>query len=181
MNCVTVSTRPGFSRGWAWVFVFCGLPLVLAQEGPKPVVVAPESEPGQRLEVSGAIFQSDGVTPVAGAEVHVYQTDKDGRYGRPGKAERHLHGDMVTDDQGRFRFSTIKPGSYPGTRAPAHIHMVLKVEGQSERRLELRFVGDPYLSEATVRREGGMGKFAQIQPLTEDGAGGLKCTWNIRL
>ena len=55
-------------------------PPVLASVGR----IAPESEPGTALVVHGRLFAADGRTPLAGAVVFAYHTDREGLYDRPG-------------------------------------------------------------------------------------------------
>jgi len=89
--------------------------------------IAPETEPGTALVVHGRAFAADGRTPLAGAIVFAYHTDRDGRYDRPG-APAHswrLKGWAKTGDDGRFEFRTIRPGPYPRRSEPAHIHLAL--------------------------------------------------------
>ncbi|HZN38858.1 MAG TPA: hypothetical protein VFD82_08635, partial [Planctomycetota bacterium] len=89
--------------------------------------IAPDDEPGTALVVHGRAFAADGRTPLAGAIVFAYHTDRDGRYDRPG-APAHswrLKGWAKTGDDGRFEFRTIRPGPYPRRSEPAHIHLAL--------------------------------------------------------
>lgn len=95
----------------AWIVI-----AALAAAGEPPALrVAPQEEPGTRLEIVGTVRGPDG-RPVAGADLHVYQTDAQGRY-TPECAmdEPHarLSGRVRTDEEGRFRLLTIRPGGYP--------------------------------------------------------------------
>jgi protocatechuate 3,4-dioxygenase, beta subunit len=38
---------------------------------------------------------------------------------------------LRTHWEGRYSFRTIRPGSYPGTRVPQHIHYEVTAEGQA--------------------------------------------------
>ena len=59
---------------------------------------------------------------------------------------------MLTDDDGRYRFITIRPGAYPwhnGAIAwrPAHIHFSLFGNVYAQRPVtQMYFAGDPLLS-----------------------------------
>lgn len=89
--------------------------------------IAPEAEPGTALVVHGRAFAADGRTPLAGAIVFAYHTDRDGRYdqrGAPAHSWR-LKGWARTGEDGRFEFRTIRPGHYPGGKDAAHIHFTL--------------------------------------------------------
>jgi protocatechuate 3,4-dioxygenase beta subunit len=110
---------------------------------------------GERILVSGRVLDVDG-RPQRGTLVEVWQANAAGRY----KHEVDQHpapldpnfsgaGRCLTDDEGRYRFITIKPGSYPwgnhfNAWRPAHIH--LSVFGRSfVQRLvtQMYFPGDP--------------------------------------
>ena len=85
---------------------------VAPKDAPSSADVAPAAEPGQRLEVNGVVFASDGRTPVAGASVYVYQTDARGYY-RPddamGNRNPRLMALLRTDGQGRHSYRTCAP------------------------------------------------------------------------
>jgi protocatechuate 3,4-dioxygenase alpha subunit len=85
--------------------------------------------PGERVAIEGRVVDGDG-KPVNDALVEIWQADSRGRYGT--KAFRGF-GRSATDDQGRFRFQTIKPGRVPGPggqlQAP-HILAVIFMRGQ---------------------------------------------------
>jgi protocatechuate 3,4-dioxygenase beta subunit len=94
---------------------------VAATDAPARITVAPPDETGERLVVTGRVLGPDGKTPVHGASVYVYQTDKTGVYSRPVDDSRNprLKGYLRTDASGRYEYSTIRPGSYPNTQNPA--------------------------------------------------------------
>ena len=108
--------------------------------------IAPATEPGTPLVVHGRVVQKDGVTPAAGITVFAYQTDATGVYNARGVRGWRLKGWAKSDAQGRFEFRTIRPGSYPGTRNPAHIHIT--IDGPRLQRRwtdDVNFRGDPFL------------------------------------
>lgn len=89
--------------------------------------IAPETEPGTPLILHGRAFAADGRTPLVGAIVFAYHTDREGRYDRRG-APAHswrLKGWAKTDADGRFEFRTIRPAPYPGGKHAAHIHVTV--------------------------------------------------------
>jgi protocatechuate 3,4-dioxygenase beta subunit len=59
---------------------------------------------------------------------------------------------MITDDQGRYKFTSIKPGAYPwgnhpNAWRPAHIHFSLFGAGLLSRLVtQMYFPGDPLLA-----------------------------------
>jgi protocatechuate 3,4-dioxygenase beta subunit len=112
---------------------------------------------GERMVVSGRLVDENG-KPVRGALVEIWQANASGRYRHDG--DRHDApldpnftgcGRMLTDDDGRYRFLTIKPGSYPWRNhnnawRPAHIHFSLFGLGLAQRLVtQMYFPGDPLL------------------------------------
>lgn len=85
--------------------------------------IAPEAEPGAPLVVRGQLLNTDG-SPAAGAVVFAYQTDKGGLYDKPenGPHSWRLRGWVTAGPDGRFTFQTIRPGSYPNSNNPPHVH-----------------------------------------------------------
>jgi len=111
--------------------------------------LAPQNEPGDRLSVSGVVVDSGGA-PVAGASLYVYQTDREGYYGvKPASDSNNprLRLLLRSDAKGAWSFDTIKPGSYPGSRNPAHIHFEVSAPGRASRIFEIVFEGDPFLTD----------------------------------
>jgi protocatechuate 3,4-dioxygenase, beta subunit len=129
-------------------------PTVAPANAPARIVVTPQSEAGEALVISGVVFQADGHTPLAAASVYVYQTDARGYYA-PDNARAsenpRLRGYLRTDAQGRYEFRTVRPGSYPGTRNPGHIHYHVNAPGYRERVFEIVFEGDSLIPEQWKR------------------------------
>ena len=103
------------------------------------------SRRGRPLVISGRVLAADCATPVAGATVHVWQTNGDGDYGPSQGGDLrccYLQGTMTTDAGGRYQFQTVKPGRYGG---PAHIHFQVRNRHGDEVTTELLFAGDPAL------------------------------------
>jgi protocatechuate 3,4-dioxygenase beta subunit len=69
-----------------------------------------------------------------------------GRPGAAGSDQPRLFGYLRSDAQGAYRFATIKPGSYPNSRNPAHIHFEVTAPNHDGRNYEIVFEGDPYIS-----------------------------------
>lgn len=106
---------------------------------------------GQRLLVSGTVYAADCVTPLAGASLEVWQTNAAGEYG-PGHGTAddrccYLAGALRTDQRGRYRFETVRPGPYKGEARPppAHIHVEVRHPDAGGLLTELLFAGDPTL------------------------------------
>ena len=106
---------------------------------------------GQRLVVEGTVYRADCRTPLAGATIAVWQTNARGEYG-PGQGtadERccYLGAALRTDERGRYRIETVKPGHYKGEAQPppAHIHFEVRHPDATGVLTELLFEGDPHL------------------------------------
>jgi protocatechuate 3,4-dioxygenase beta subunit len=133
--------------------------------------IAPEGEPGTPLVVHGHVLAEDGRTPIAGAVVFAYHTDREGLYDRPG-APAHswrLRGWALTDAKGAFEFRTIRPGAYPSRSIPAHIHLTVFKEDARFHAGELRFDNDTIVDageRAASKREG---QFGGVRPVRLEG------------
>ena len=110
---------------------------------------------GERITVTGRLLGSDG-RPVPGALIEVWQANAAGRYRHrddrwPAPLDPGFTGGgrTVTDDEGRYRFVTIKPGPYPwgnhpNAWRPAHIHFSAIGTAFDERLVtQMYFPGDP--------------------------------------
>jgi protocatechuate 3,4-dioxygenase beta subunit len=148
---------------------------VAPKDAPSVADVAPAEEPGSRLEVSGVVYAADGKTPVASASVYVYQTDARGYY-RPddamGNRNPRLMAFLRTDGQGRYSYRTIRPGSYPSTRVPQHIHYEVTAEGQGTRIFEIVFDDDPFMNAKTREDAAKPGSIYALQRV-KPGPGGV--------
>ena len=85
--------------------------------------IAPTSEPGTPLVVRGQLLNVNG-SPAIEAVVFAYHTDREGLYDKRenGAHSWRLRGWVKTDKDGRFTFETIRPGSYPNSNNPPHVH-----------------------------------------------------------
>ena len=142
--------------------IYEGMPKQLSWE----TTIPDAKEPGEPMEISGAVYKSDGKTPAAGVILYVYHTDAKGLY-EPGPGQTaarrhgHLRGWMRTDERGRYKFYSIKPVAYPNREIPAHIHPIIKEPDKNEYYIdEYLFDDDPLLTtEERARQEkrGGSG------------------------
>lgn len=121
--------------------------------------IAPTQEPGQALLLSGQVRNAAGEA-VSGVIVYAYQTDRGGVYPRDarlsGAAARHgrLRGWAATDAQGRYSFRTIRPGGYPTSDEPQHIHLHVIEPGRCTYYLgDVLFDDDPRLTAARRARQ----------------------------
>jgi protocatechuate 3,4-dioxygenase, beta subunit len=145
--------------------------------------IAPDSEPGERLVVSGQVLAPDGRTPARGLTVYAYNTDSQGYCGdNRTEYPPRLYGCMRTDEAGRFELHTIYPGSYPGMRVPRHVQFCLWGAGYALQWVEeLRFEGDPYVTPSMIAEDERPGEFRTLQRLTRDQDNVLRCGFKIRL
>jgi protocatechuate 3,4-dioxygenase, alpha subunit len=108
---------------------------------------------GERISVTGRVIDGDG-NPVNDAMLEIWQANSRGRYAHPEDA-RELPldegfsgwGRVTTDDSGRFRFNTIKPGRVPaadgGQQAP-HLNVTIFMRGMLKQLVtRMYFDGDP--------------------------------------
>ena len=147
-------------------------------------VLAAESEPGEHIVIRGTVYHADGRTPYAGLVFYLYQTDASGAYNTTNRSwrEPRLRGWLRTGDDGRYEIRTIKPGSYPGSRNPAHIHAIVRLPGRSPKWIDdFLFAGDPFLTERQMEGAASRGKFSNIMKLTRTGDGSLEGIRDIAL
>jgi len=136
-----------------------GMPKQLSWE----TAIAINGADGEPLEMQGIVYQKDGKTPAPDVILYVYHTDAKGFYTpRPEQTEArrhgHLRGWMKTDQQGRYRFRTIRPAAYPNREVPAHIHPIVKEPGKNEYYLDdYLFEDDPLLTKKQRAAQEGRG------------------------
>jgi protocatechuate 3,4-dioxygenase, beta subunit len=112
---------------------------------------------GERLIVQGRVLDTEG-KPLRGTLVEIWQANAAGRYlhkrdtwDAPIDPNFSGAGRCVTDDEGRYRFVTVKPGPYPwgnhhNAWRPAHIHFSLLGRAFAQRLVtQMYFAGDPFL------------------------------------
>lgn len=159
-------------------------PRVAPADAPSSAAVAPAGEPGRRLEVRGAVYGADGRTPLPRASVYVYQTDARGYY-RPddamGNRDPRLRALLRTDAAGRYSFTTVRPGSYPGTRVPQHIHYEVEADGHARRVFEIVFEDDPNVTDEVRRRAAAPGSMFSLRRVELGPAGSGLVTQDVVL
>ena len=82
---------------------------------------------GQKLVIVAVVLDST-CAPAESANLNIWHTDAEGRYGPTGTERCCYYGGTVrTDRDGRFRIDTIRPAQYPEPSAPpAHIHFDMR-------------------------------------------------------
>jgi protocatechuate 3,4-dioxygenase, beta subunit len=89
-------------------------------------------ENGQKLLITGIVYNLDGRTPAQDVIIYYYQTDATGKYpaktGLDGRVYNHgtIRGWVKTDEKGSYAIYTIRPAPYPDFATPAHIHVLIK-------------------------------------------------------
>jgi protocatechuate 3,4-dioxygenase beta subunit len=107
---------------------------------------------GQVLNVMGRVLNVAG-EPVRNAKIEVWQANSHGRYAHPSDSnpaplDPNFNGSAIltTDQEGGYRFKTIKPAAYPAgpnRMRPAHIHF--QVTGRQDKIVtQMYFADDPY-------------------------------------
>jgi protocatechuate 3,4-dioxygenase beta subunit len=113
---------------------------------------------GQRIIVAGKVLDEDG-RPAPRTVVEIWQANAAGRYihardqwDAPVDPNFTGVGRVVTDDEGRYRFTTVKPGAYPwgnhrNAWRPQHIHFSLFGPAFATRLVtQMYFAGDPLIA-----------------------------------
>lgn len=110
-----------------------------------------ERAQGQVIRVTGEVLDEDG-QPVEGALVDIWQANTHGRYHHeddpataPEDPDFQGWGMVKTDAQGRYAFTTIKPGAYKvdeGWKRPPHIHCKVSRRGYHEITTQMYFAGE---------------------------------------
>jgi protocatechuate 3,4-dioxygenase beta subunit len=110
---------------------------------------------GERIIVTGRVLD-DGGRPVSQSLIEIWQANAAGRYAHqgddhPAPLDPNFSGAgrILTDANGRYQFTTIKPGAYPWRNhdnawRPAHIHFSLFGPAFATRLItQMYFPGDP--------------------------------------
>ncbi len=118
--------------------------------------------PGEPVFVTAWVRDQQG-SPVAGAEVDVWQSSSEGFYENqdPAQADMNLRGRFTTDRDGCIRFRSIKPCGYPipvsgpvgdllraqgrHNMRPAHIHFMIHKPGYKTQFSQVYSSDDPHL------------------------------------
>jgi catechol 1,2-dioxygenase len=121
-------------------------------------------EAGTPLVLAGQVRATDG-TPIARAELDMWQADDQGYYSgfAPHLPEGNLRGVIVTDEEGRFEITTVRPAPYQIPHdgptgelieaagwhpwRPAHLHLIVRAPGYRAITTQLYFSGGEWLDD----------------------------------
>lgn len=137
----------------------------------------PEREPGEPLIITGVVRDSAGV-PIAGAVVHAWQTDRDGHYSRGLVAAPRGPDDEQHPRLFGYRFRTIRPGGYPATDDPQHIHLHIDAAVHQHTYRTLWFEDD---SRVTPAKRRALDRETVIVPLRKRNDGVWTTRFDVRL
>ena len=122
---------------------------------------------GEPTYVSGRVLSVEG-KPISGALLDLWQSNSEGSYDvqLADTGGKQLRAKLRTDAEGRFRFRTILPTSYPvptdgpvglvlnrmgrHPMRPAHLHFMVSAPGYDTVVTHLFVKGDPYLDSDVV-------------------------------
>jgi protocatechuate 3,4-dioxygenase alpha subunit len=96
--------------------------------------IAGEGVAGERVTIDGRVVDGDS-KPVADALLEIWQANSQGKYAHPDDTQNKPtepnfqgFGRVPTDDDGKFRFTSIKPGPVPGLDGkPQAPHLAVSV------------------------------------------------------
>jgi len=150
---------------------------------------------GDLVIVEGQVLDNQG-NPISGALVDVWQANAGGRYHHekdpnmtPQDPNFQGWAQILTDDQGRYRFLTVRPGAYPVDGSwvrPPHIHFKVAKRGHHELITQMFFEDEPlndvdnlFLALSKEGRKSVVAKSSRGE--TMDGEEALVCRFDIVL
>ena len=123
--------------------------------------------PGEPCLMQGRVLSVAG-EPIPGARIEVWQADEEGFYDVQYKdiAEARGRGHLFSDDEGRYRFWSVRPEAYPipddgpvgdllkaagrSPMRPAHVHFMVEAPGYEKLTTHVFEDGDEHLDSDAV-------------------------------
>jgi len=143
-------------------------------------LLASEAEEGERMIISGRVFNIDCSEYIPDTIVDVWQANDAGQYDND---TYNLRGFTRTNAQGFYLFETIKPGKYlNGSKfRPSHIHFKIKPPGFPLLTTQLYFEGDSDIADdaAASITDGQYDASERIISLQENSDGKLEGQFDI--
>ena len=128
-----------------------------------------------KLKLTGTVFKKDGRTPAENVIIYIYKTDQNGICktigDEEGWAKRHgyIRGWVKTNSDGKYSFYTFRPGAYPNSQEPEHIHVTIKEPHKNPYYIdEFVFLDDPLLTQKAKLNLDNRGGSGVIQPRPQD-------------
>ncbi|MEX1189362.1 MAG: hypothetical protein WED33_08895 [Bacteroidia bacterium] len=141
-----------------------------------------ENEPGERLIISGRVYNLDCTEVIPNAVIDIWHADDAGAYDNSGF---NLRGKVTSNSEGFYLFETIKPGKYLNGSSfrPSHIHLKITPPGFSDLTTQLYFTGDSDIpgDAAASITSGNFDATSRIIQLTTNEDGKLEGVWDIVL
>jgi protocatechuate 3,4-dioxygenase alpha subunit len=145
---------------------------------------------GEPITLEGRVTDGDG-KPVNDALVEIWQANANGRYAHPEDTRDVAlepawkgFGRVPTDDNGVFRFTTIKPGRVPapdGRMQAPHINVLLLMRGTLKQLItRIYFPGDPANADDAVLQSVPAARRATLIAQPAAGKAGA-LNWDVRL
>jgi len=115
--------------------------------------ICSDHEEGSHIHLKGKLLDENGKA-LSQVMIYFFQADSHGYYSPDdsihksmGEQDPRLFGFVLTDANGVFAISSIRPASYPvrynGRTIPQHIHLNITAKGYREHKLQLVFDDDP--------------------------------------
>jgi protocatechuate 3,4-dioxygenase, alpha subunit len=119
--------------------------------------IAAAGVPGERFAIRGRMSDGDG-KPITDGVLEIWQADAKGRYAHPEDGQRTPSGNafrgfgrILSDAQGIFQFTTIKPGPVSGpdgTQQAPHLMVTIFMRGMLKHLITRMYFPDDPLNKA---------------------------------